>query len=158
MFSHRHQRRRWAARVLLLWLFGVGAGVANACLGPTSSHSGSHGIASVVSLAVLHDELAPANGPHDHAPSRGHQHAGHTGHDVPPGSSTCERHCDTAGISIPSPKSTFDDGHGNALFLLPASTAVGRDRAFALVPRLVLRRDDDAWAPPIQIAFMRLAL
>jgi hypothetical protein len=157
MFRHRHQCRRWATCVLLLWLLGVGAGVANACLAATATQPGSPSIAKAVSLVGLHHGVAAPEGAHDHGPSQGHEHAGHTGYPAPPGSSSCQHFCDTAGISIPSQKSAFDDVHGNALFLLPAATAVVLDPGFAPVQQWVPRWDS-VRAPPIQIAFMRLAL
>lgn len=155
MFRHRLQRRRWAARVLLLWLFGVGAGVANACLGLTATHTGSPPIANAVSLVALHHEGAAPEGGHDHG-SQGDEHAGHTGHPASPGTASCQHFCDKAGISIPSLKSPFDDVHGVALFL-PAAAVVVRDPAFVPVQQWVPRRDG-VWALPIQIAFLRLAL
>lgn len=39
MFTDRRRLRRWAAQVLLVWLFGVAMGVANACaLGEPAHH------------------------------------------------------------------------------------------------------------------------
>ena len=39
MFSDRRRLRRWAAQVLLVWLFGLAMGVANACaLGEQAHH------------------------------------------------------------------------------------------------------------------------
>ena len=154
MFRHQHQCRRWAARVLLLWLFGVGAGVANACLVAVAAQPDS---LSAASFAGSHHDVAALYRAHDHGPSQRNEHAGHPGHSAPPASSSCQHYCDTAGISIPSQKSAFDDGHGNALFLLTTATAVVRDPGFAPARQWVPRWDSVP-APPIQIAFMRLAL
>ena len=63
MFRNRQQLRRWAARLLFLWLFGAGASTANACLttgepGPVGTMAGH----PVLAMVDQHDAV-----PHDHA-------------------------------------------------------------------------------------------
>ena len=59
MFRYRCQLRRWAARVLFLWLLGVASGGVNACLGPS---------------------LADGNGQRSNTPWRRSGHYMNTGH------------------------------------------------------------------------------
>ena len=67
MFRQRQQLRRWAARVLLVWLFSVGAGAANACIttGPVAPvvAVASH----LVAVADAHHNLVS----HDHVQAEG---------------------------------------------------------------------------------------
>jgi len=156
MFRHRQQLRRWAACMLLLWLFGVGAGIANACLAPNLAQLGG-------SIAA---HASDEGNPHDGAPAFGiAQH--HASIQAQPDESTqgqkgaaakgnCTDFCDKASISIPSLKSALDDVQGHALplavvaFVLPGP---------AFVPmQLWLPRRDGVWAPPIPITFLRLTL
>jgi hypothetical protein len=66
MFRHRQQRRRWAAMALLLWLFGVGTGLAHACLVPKLATTG----------ILLSTPQANAVGAHHHATMSVHAHHG----------------------------------------------------------------------------------
>lgn len=57
MFRHRHQLRRWAGRVLLVWLFGIATGVAHASLPPSPMELGaqrSEPVVAVVAEAAFH--------------------------------------------------------------------------------------------------------
>lgn len=60
--------RRLAAFVLLLWLFGVASGVANACVAASGLRHAAHAVA--VEAALDHAShgvhVAPAQGGHDH--------------------------------------------------------------------------------------------
>jgi hypothetical protein len=38
MFSNRRRLRQWAARVLLMWLFGLSVGIANGCALASAEH------------------------------------------------------------------------------------------------------------------------
>jgi len=62
MFRHRHQLRRWAARALIVWLFGVVAGVANACMAPTvGPPAGSHHHAGASQAAGANGRACPTD-------------------------------------------------------------------------------------------------
>lgn len=156
MFRHRQQLRRWAARVLLLWLFGVAAGVANACLGPgpvegdagASVHAGDapyaqHAV-SALPDAPDHSSHAPIHpdGAHDPAAS--------------PASSNCQDFCDKASVSLPSLKSTLDNAQAQALSPLMAATVLPVP---AFVPVQLREPRRDGVSPlPIPLAFLRLTL
>jgi len=155
MFRHRQQLRRWAARALLLWLFGIGVGVANACLTTHSAEPGGPLGGPAFEVGALTDEaMAPASA-HHHGSGQADRE-GTLSHHGSAAQSSCHAFCEKAGISIPSLKSALDDVQGHALFL-PAVAAVVP--APALVPvRLWVPRRDGVRAPPIPIAFLRLAL
>jgi hypothetical protein len=134
MFRHRRHLRHWAARVLLLWLFGIGAGIANACLVPDTG-------------GAQHEISAPGVAEHHAVPS------GQTGAAT---QSNCGDFCDKASVSIPALKSALDPVHGQAILMSPVAVVLSVP-ALAPVPvqrhrRVALR------PPPIHIAFLRLAL
>jgi len=153
MFRHRQQLRRWAARVLLLWLFGIGAGVANACITTAPAASAARHIVAVVD--AHHDVVS-----HDHGqaasaglPSQSADAPAHLGN---LSKANCQDFCDKAAVSIPPLKSALDDGQLHAVIAPTAMTVVPMP-AFAPVQLRVPRRDG-VLAPPIPIAFLRLAL
>lgn len=139
MFRHRQPLRRWAALLLLLWLFGVGAGVANACLAPS---------------------LVPSSGPaagHDHA-GAGHA-SGHESGDhgpVSPAEANCQDFCDKSTVSVTPLKSAVGEVDAHALPPQVAATVLQVPAAPAALPWVPRR--DGGLAPPIPIAFLRLAL
>jgi hypothetical protein len=156
MFRHRQQLRRWAARVLFLWLFGLGVSIANACLvsgeaGPVAATVGHH----VAGVEARHGEAS-----HDHARADGSALPAHST-DVPAhhgslSKANCQDFCDKATVSIPPLKSALDDIQSHAMTTMTAATVLPMP-AFAPVQLWVPRRDGDR-APPIQVAFLRLAL
>lgn len=156
MFRHRRQLRQWAARVLLLWLFGMGAGVANACLttGQTAAVAAMAG--HIVSAVEIHHDAAPRG----HAQADGAVLPSHTadgqGNQGDPAKSNCQDFCDKATVSIPPLKSALDDVQSHAAIVMTAMTVLPMP-AFAPVKLRVPRRDG-VLAPPIPIAFLRLAL
>lgn len=134
MFRHRRHLRHWAARVLLLWLFGIGAGIANACLVPYTE--GAHHETSVADVAEHHAALPGQAG----AATK----------------SNCGDFCNKASVSIPALKSAFDPVHGQAILMSPVAVVLPVP---ALVPAPVLwHRRVALRPPPIHIAFLRLAL
>ena len=133
MFSHRQQLRRWAARVLLVWLFGVAVGVANACELGSLSDGGADALAF------------------EHSASHGHD-GGKGGADT----SNCHAFCDKSSVSAPTWQSALDKF---ALTGLPAEWPIAP--AFMPqplpLPRIRMRHDGRG-EPPIPIAFLRLTL
>lgn len=135
MFLYRRQLRRWAARVLFAWVFGMGAGVANACLSTVpTEHPGVH--PAVASEVTHHDG---AEDPHGS-----------------PANPNCQDFCDRASVSIPTLKPALDDVQAHALMPRVAVTA-SPVPVFEPV-QLLLPRRDGIRAPPIAIALLRLAL
>lgn len=155
MFHSRRRLSRWAARVLLLWLFGIGAGFANACVAtgvlPSAGQALDHRLAP--HAHSKHGALA-AGDVHHGSQDRADASAG--GMDQAAQTANCQDFCDRSAISIPPLKSALDHADANGLpsqaeamlFLAPNPE---------LVLRWVPRRDGDL-APPITIAFLRLAL
>ena len=156
MFRHRTQLRRWAARVLLLWLFGVGSGAVNACLAPKlvvpgGLLSGHAAVVGVVSRDAKVARAAPCHGSSEH-----HQVVGTADPQGSPGRSTCQDFCDKAAVSIPPLKFALDDvqGHG----LLRAVVPVFLAGSPASPIQQWVPRPAGARAPPIPIVFLRMAL
>lgn len=144
MFSHRRQLRLWAARVLLLWLFGLGLGVAHACKTPGTGAPGAH------HGAAPNEHAAAAEaGLHRH----GDDAAMHQGSVA---KTNCQDFCEKAAVSMPPLKSATGDLQSPAVIPLAAMTALPLPD-FAPVQPWVPRRDG-AQPPPIPIAFLRLAL
>ncbi|MDP1900360.1 MAG: hypothetical protein Q8K96_07890 [Rubrivivax sp.] len=156
MFQHRQQLRRWAARVLLLWLFGVGIGVAHACLTPSLAGLGGELAAMSMDVdAVPHEVAAPQGAHHPGADQPGH-HERADGEPASSVKSNCQDFCDKASVSIPPLKAALDDALGHGLPPM-AAAAVLPVPAFQPVQWWVPRRDGVA-APPVPIAFLRLTL
>ena len=159
LFRHRQQLRRWAARVLLLWLFGLGAAVANGCMAgePQAPVAGRSAVVNDVATVQQAQHALPA-APH------AHHHGEHLtptvdgapDHHGGAGKTNCQDFCDKAQASIPPLKSALDDVHVHAL-TLASVTLVLPAPAFATIQTWVPRRDG-VRPPTIAIAFGRLAL
>lgn len=156
MFRHRQQLRRWAARVLLLWLFGIAAGIANACItneqgtpiAAAASHLADAADNHLDVVAHVHAEAGSASlSPH---------RAGDSIHVAQLSKANCQDFCDKATVSIPPLKSAQDNVESHAMVSMTSMTVVPVP-AFAPVLLRVPRRDG-VLAPPILIAFLRLAL
>jgi hypothetical protein len=152
MFSNRLQLRRWAARVLLVWLFGVVGGVANACWAEGIEHAGaahSHVTAAATGDGAM-DECAP------------HSEAQHDGKQAPSGDgepharSNCKTYCDALTISITPLKTALDNTPVHAIAastLAPAAPLVSAAPTPLMRPGRGVGQDI-----PILFAFLRLAL
>ena len=158
MFRHRLQLRRWAARMVVLWLFGVGVGIANACLVPhvvglPGDTVRAFAAADASNGGAGTDRDARQHGAHHAHDDQGADHADHGGSAA---ASNCHDFCDKVAFSILPLKSTLDHMHGHALPPSAASTAA----PLAPMPwvQTWMPRRDGAWAPPIPISFLRLAL
>jgi len=155
MFFYRRQLRRWAARMLLLWLFGVGAGFANACLAAGMADFGEKPIGHAVAMQAADEDVVATPSEAHHA-SHAMQHHGGLGHDEAPGKTNCQDFCDKSTISIPPLKLALDHSDASALSL-PSVTTLFVVPVSKPVEWWVPRRDGGL-APPLTIAFLRLAL
>ena len=153
--SNRRQLRRWAERVLLLWVFGLSSGVASACwAGNMARLEGLQLPPAVAVKAVQGDgalpECALHSGvhPQDDAGTGGHEHSG--------AKTICNAYCDMSALSVSPLKSSLDHSPGPAL-PAPAYTFALTIPAESPVHLRKPRRE--GWlAPPITIAFLRLTL
>ena len=138
MFSDRRRLRRWAAQVLLVWLFGLAMGVANACaLGEPAHHR---------------SEVATTPAPD---PVQKHQHGNEQG-DL--AKVNCLDFCEKSSIGAPQLK-VVGDGLAALGFALPVShTLSAAGQAEPTVDRLVVDSPNLPGGPPPRIAFQRLAL
>ena len=156
MCRPRRHLRLWAARVLLLWLFGLGTSVANACLTTGQTEPVTASASRLVAMAEAHNDLAV----HGHAPADGGFLPSH-GADAPAhhgslAKTNCQDFCSKAPVSIPPLKSALDDVQSHAVIATAAVTVLPMP---ALAPvQLWLPRRDGVRDLPIPIAFLRLAL
>lgn len=155
MFRTRRHLRRWAAGMLFAWLFGVAAGVANACLVPSGMQPGGQRFEPAVAFEATDGKAAAMGSEHHHGALQMH-HEGALDHEGLHGKSNCQDFCDKSTVSIPPLKSALDDVHAHAL--QPAAVAIALPiPAFSPV-QLSAPRRDGGLAPPIPIAFVRLTL
>lgn len=155
MFRYRNQLRRWAALVLALLLFGVGAGIAHACLVASTAEPGTAESGHAVATYPSAHETAQAPADAHHA-SAAIVHQGTPGDDPAPGKANCQDFCNKSTITIAPLKLALDHADAGAL-PPPAVTLSAAVAATQPLPCGVLRRDGGA-ALPITIAFVRLAL
>jgi len=142
--------------VLVLWLFGLGASVANACLTTGQSEPVVATVSHLVAVVDAHHDVVT----HDHAqadgagmPSQTDDASMHLGN---LSKANCQDFCEKATVSIPPLKLALDDVQFHAAITTTAMTVLPMP-AFAPV-RLWVPRRDGVQAPPIHIAFLRLAL
>jgi hypothetical protein len=123
--------------MLFVWVFGIGAGFANACLStlPTE-HTGAHPAHASEVAATHHDG---AEDPH-----------------ASPVNPNCQDFCDRTSVSIPTLKAALDDVQAHAL--IPQVVATALPVLIFEPVQLRVPRRDGVRAPPIRIAFLRLAL
>lgn len=154
MFHHRQQLRRWAARTLLVWLFGIASGIAQACLTPSPMEPGAQRSESGVGAEVRHGKATP--GGQLHHESHPTQHEGVVGHDGSTAKSNCQDFCEKSALAIPPLKSALDKVQGHAL--PPPGVAMACPAPAAASVQTLTPRHDGALAPPIRLCFLRLAL
>ncbi len=130
MFKHRCQLRRWAACVVMLCLFGLGSGIANACLGRGVA---THDAAAVEPQDVVDADCRSA------------------------ASLNCHDFCEKSSMSLPQQKLSLDAGLAHAMPLRPTLTAMPVPTH---APPLPLRPyGEGGLAPPaITLTLLRLAL
>jgi hypothetical protein len=150
MFRSRNQIRRWAARMLVVWLCGVAIGVAHACFVPAFADSGEHRAKNFADGDAVTQQVEHAHASH-HAESDGPP-----SHHGSPGKPNCQDFCDKSAVSILPLKTVLDDLYGHAL--PPSASAIVVAFPAASPDHLLLPRRDGAVAPPITIEFLRLAL
>lgn len=157
MFFHRRQLRRWAARVLLVWLFGVAAGVANACLAPAFDDHGAQATVGMQAMDGDHDEALMLASLDAHGAMVA-DHSGSADHGGMPGKANCQDFCQKSTVSIPPVKSALDQHDAHALAPMAFASVVPVPAFQPELPWLPRRDGGLAAPPPITIAFLRLAL
>ena len=135
MFNDRRRLRRWAAQVLLVWLFGLAMGVVNAC---------------ALSEPVHHRPDSAAT-----AGSQTHHHGDEQGD---PAKDNCLDFCDQSSIGAPQLK-IVGDGYVALGIARPTPDTISLSSpAESTVGRLVVDSPHLPGGPPPRIAFQRLAL
>ena len=145
MFGQRRRLRHVAAQVLLMWLFALGASIANACaLEPELRHAAT---------AASHDQHHAGPGSHHHD-----SHAG--GHDHPSphaDKAPCAKFCDEPSAGAQTLKQQVDPSHEVWLACPPVNSLI-LDATPTLASSIAAHHE--LWRPavPIPIAFLRLTL
>jgi hypothetical protein len=138
MLSDRRRLRRWAAQVLLAWLFGLAMGVANACALGEQAHHSSEAATMDAADAV-----------------QKHPHGGEQGD---PSKVNCLDFCEKSSIAAPQLK-VVGDALAALGFALPVSCPLSvSGLAESIVGRLAVDAPNLPGGPPPRIAFQRLAL
>lgn len=143
--------------MLLVWLFGAGLGVANACWAGTHFKQGgqpppvsaAHGVADG-------DQATPECALHGGSRPDAQQDAGPGTGDPAQSSSNCQTYCDGVGVSITPLKTSLDEMP--ALSMAVATGLNAAPVAVATAVPLQRPRLDRGRSIPITIAFLRLAL
>lgn len=132
MITHRRQLRRWAAGMLLTWLFAVFVGIAHACAAGSPSH---HAVGPAV---IEHVSLHSQHGDEDQDAK-----------------AVCEEFCDLSSATVPSQATALDK------VATPVISIGFAGMALPVAPPLRLQRTRPPTrtsAPPIPIEFLRLTL
>jgi hypothetical protein len=138
MFSDRRRLRRWAAQVMLVWLFGLAMGVANACALGEQAHHRSDAATPVAADAV-----------------QKHQHGDEQG-DL--AKVNCLDFCEKSSLGALQLK-VVGDGLAVLGLALPVSHALSvAGQPEPMVVRLMVDSPTLPGGPPPRIAFQRLAL
>lgn len=139
----RARLRRFAACVLLLWLFGLASGVVNACVVASGLRHAAHAAAMEAAQPQAAHGANAAAAQHDH-----------DGHDEQP---PCERLCDEPAAPTQADKQQASPLSG---FWLAAAPLPALPQWQAVTKRAPLPRTEPASraAIPIPIAYLRLAL
>lgn len=141
--------------MLLLWLFGVSTGVANACwAGSLAKLGGLHLPPAVAANAVQGEQAFPECELHAGAKPQGD--VGAVGDSHSGAKTICDAYCDMSALSVSPLKSSLDLSPGPAL-PAPAYTFTLTIPAESPV-HLRKPRREGGLAPPITIAFLRLTL
>ena len=145
LFANARTKRNTSFVVLLVWLFALASGVANACLLETpGSHSvPGKGSATTTSQATA-ELIAHPDGPADHDD------------DADNGKESCLKACDDGTNALPKAYSGVDHTDPGPAALV--TTLWAGSTQVASAPR---RRDDlvmPSVGPPLRVRFSRLAL
>jgi hypothetical protein len=139
MRFHRRQLRRWTALVLLAWLFGIVMSVANACAVRLSVD----GAGAIV-------EHASVSAHHHHGDDHDHDD------DEDAAKANCLDFCDASAVAASAWQPALDAA---SLVWLPAFLiSLVIPAPLSVRVRTAASPPDRTGAPPIPIAFLRLAL
>ncbi|HMA08936.1 MAG TPA: hypothetical protein VKP68_13775 [Ramlibacter sp.] len=154
MFAQPQRLRRFAAHVLLVWLFALGTSIANACVVQLHMQQPAQAAAQPALHGHLQLGAAPADEGADCAALHGHhQSGGQADRTHPP----CERLCDAPSVAPQAEKQQSNLLSG---FWLAPAPVPPFDFQSAIEPVRIALSDDARWrrAIPVSIAFLRLAL
>jgi hypothetical protein len=142
--------------MLLMWVFSLGACLANACLSTGSAYAASHDVARATGAVAVHLDAAADEGCH-HVQLALSADEGLPAHQDAAAKTNCQDFCGKATVSIPPLKSALDDLQAHALIARVFTTTALPVLPFTPAQPWVPRRDG-VQAPPILFTFLRLAL
>lgn len=145
-FSNPRSRRSTSFVVLLVWLFAVASGIANACVLKT------HEVHAHVVAAK------PVEAAHAHSASAGHalNAADHQGDEVDISKAPCLKACDDGAQLLIKQQTSLHLGDSGSLFLVSIlwTTAI----PVATIPRQREGLQSAAHGPPVRVRYSRLTL
>ena len=151
-FFNSSTRRNAAFAILLVWLFALGSGVANACLIQTEKSHG-YGLGHGHESLTTHPSAAEAG----HAISAAHADPMRDHDSTLTGSkSQCLKVCDDGSQSLLKQRAGFDLKHADLMPLLPVSWATAA--SVVLAGGLAVIQRPPYPGLPIRIRLSRLAL
>jgi hypothetical protein len=143
--------------MLFMWVFSLGACLANACLSVGPAHAASQDWAQPAEAEAVHLDAAADEGCHQHVLRALSADDGLPAHQEAAAKTNCQDFCGKATVSIPPLKSALDDVQAHALIATVFTTTALPVLPFTPTQPWVPRRDG-VQAPPILLSFLRLAL
>lgn len=145
-FSNTRTKRHTAFVVLLVWLFALASGLANACLLEVRE-THSHVVAAGFSEAAQASTILP-----------GHAGAVTDGVDASPSKAPCLKVCDDGSRSFPKQELTLAQSDPGPAPLLAVLWTISADSALLASSRNVDGPQPATPALPVRVRFSRLAL
>jgi hypothetical protein len=142
--------------MLFMWLFSLGACLANASLSPAPADATGHLVAQRPEAVAPDSDAAGDEDCHQDQLASSAQ-GGMQGHHGTSAKTNCQDFCGKATVSIPPLKSALDDVQAHALVATVFTTTALPVLPFTSLQPWVPRRDGER-APPILIAYLRLTL
>ena len=156
MFFHRLTLRRWAARMLATWLFGMGVGIANGCVAADLAHPRGSLTSHAVDADAARHHSPTADADAFVGPSGVQAQADTQDEPNCHPRTTCADYCDKTSVAMAQLKSKTEEAHDHAMPTAVTDVVVAVHR-FEPLPLRAPRRDG-VRTVPIPIALLRLAL
>ena len=145
-FSHPRSKRSTAFVVLLVWLFAVASGIANACV--LKAHGNHAHVVAAEAFEAGHDHNAPAGHAHDADD--------HDGDESDISKAPCLKVCDDGTKLLIKQQASLDLGDPGSPFLVSVlwTTVI----PVATIPRQREGLESAAHGPPLRVRYSRLTL
>ena len=145
-FLNARSKRNTAFVVLVVWLFAVASGIANACV--LKTHGDHAHIVAAEAFEAAHDPNAPAGHAHDTAD--------HDGDKLDISKAPCLKVCDDGTQLLIKQQASLDIGdHGSSFLVSVLWTTV---IPITTIPRQRDGLESAAHGPPLRVRYSRLTL